>query len=108
MSEAETLDRATLEAIKYDTAYDRAGYIARLWDEMQALDLSDDAELADARDMLMGWDFTADSVGRADALALLMIREWSTCAISITLPNSIDWRSSTSSRCTRISSRASQ
>lgn len=76
MSEAETLDRATLEAIKYDTAYDRAGYIARLWDEMQALDLSDDAELADARDMLMGWDFTADSVGRADALALLMIREF--------------------------------
>ena len=76
MSEAETLDRATLEAIKYDTAYDRAGYVARLWDELQALDLSDDAELADARDMLMGWDFTADSVGRADALALLMIREF--------------------------------
>ena len=76
MSEAEMLDRATLEAIKYDTAYDRAGYVARLWDELQALDLSDDAELADARDMLMGWDFTADSVGRADALALLMIREF--------------------------------
>ncbi len=76
MSEAETLDRATLEAIKYDTAYDRAGYVARLWDELQALDLSDDAELADARDMLMDWDFTADSVGRADALALLMIREF--------------------------------
>ncbi|MEN8860019.1 acylase [Qipengyuania flava] len=76
MSEAETLDRATLEAIKYDTAYDRAGYVARLWDELQALDLSDDAELANARDMLMGWDFTADSVGRADALALLMIREF--------------------------------
>ena len=76
MSEAETLDRATLEAIKYDTAYDRAGYVARLWDELQALDLSNDAELADARDMLMGWDFTADSVGRADALALLMIREF--------------------------------
>lgn len=76
MSEAETLDRATLEAIKYDTAYDRAGYVARLWDELQALDLSEDAELADARDMLMGWDFTADSVGRADALALLMIREF--------------------------------
>ena len=76
MSEAETLDRATLEAIKYDTAYDRAGYVARLWDELQALDLSDEAELADARDMLMGWDFTADSVGRADALALLMIREF--------------------------------
>ena len=76
MSEAETLDRATLEAIKYDTAYDRAGYVARLWDELQALDLSDDAKLAEARDMLMGWDFTADSVGRADALALLMIREF--------------------------------
>ena len=76
MSEAELLDRATLEKIKYDTGYQREGYVARLWDELAALDLSDDAELARARDMLMGWDFTADNVGEADALALLMIREF--------------------------------
>jgi len=76
MSEAELLDRATLEKIKYDTAYEREGYVARLWDDLAALDLSDDAELARARDMLMNWDFTANNVGEADALALLMIREF--------------------------------
>ena len=76
LSEAGQLDRATLEAIKYDTGYDRSGYVAKLWDELEALDLSDDAELARARDMLMGWDFTADNIGEADALALLMIREF--------------------------------
>ena len=79
MSEAETLDRATLEKIKYDTTYAREGYIADLWDGLDALDLSDDAELARARDMLNGWDFTADSIGEADSLALLLIREFMSC-----------------------------
>ena len=83
LSEAGQLDRATLEAIKYDTGYDRSGYVAKLWDQLEALDLSDDAELAQARDMLMGWDFTADSIGEADALALLMIREFMSSSYQI-------------------------
>ena len=76
MSEAETLDRETLEAIKYDTGYARQGYIAQMWNELGTLDLSDDAELARARDLLMKWDFKADNIGRADSLALLMIRQF--------------------------------
>ncbi|MBX7533148.1 acylase [Qipengyuania sp. 1XM1-15A] len=76
LSESELLDREALRRIKYDTGYAREGYVARLWDDLEALDLSDDGKLAEARDMLMGWDFDADSEGRADALALLMIREF--------------------------------
>jgi len=74
MSEAEVLDRATLEAIKYDRAYEREGYVAVLWDALENLEA--DGELAEARDLLLGWDFTADNDGPADALALLMIRDF--------------------------------
>ncbi|MXO49857.1 acylase [Erythrobacter gaetbuli] len=76
LSEADVLDRANLERIKYDTGYAREDYVARLWDDLEELDLSDDPVLAPARALLMQWDFTADNVGRADALALLMIREF--------------------------------
>ena len=76
LSEAELLDRANLERIKYDTSYSRTGYVAKLWDALATLDLTDDGELAAARDLLAGWDFKADNVGEADALALLMIRDF--------------------------------
>ncbi|MDG5749081.1 acylase [Qipengyuania sp. XHP0207] len=76
LSEAGLLDREALEEIKYDTGYAREGYIARLWDDLAALDLSDDPELAEARALLLDWDFKADNVGRADALALKIIREF--------------------------------
>ncbi|QIG54828.1 acylase [Altererythrobacter sp. BO-6] len=76
LSEAGTLDRETLRRIKYDTAYERTGYVGDLWDALEKLDLSGDAELAKARDLLVGWDFTADSKGAADSLALLMIKDF--------------------------------
>ncbi|WP_428027227.1 acylase [Altererythrobacter sp.] len=76
LSAANLLDRETLRSIKYDTAYERAGYVAELWDALAALELSDDAELAKARDLLLQWDFTADNEGAADALALLMIKDF--------------------------------
>jgi acyl-homoserine-lactone acylase len=76
MTEAERLDRETLEEIKYDTGYERSGYVAELWDDLAALDLSDDPGLDKARNLLLGWDFRADNIGRADSLALLMIREF--------------------------------
>ncbi|MEW4448640.1 acylase [Qipengyuania sp. JC766] len=76
MEETEIIDRANLERIKYDTAYEREGYVARLFDEIAALDVSDDADLQQAKALLLDWDYTADSVGRGDALALLMIREF--------------------------------
>ena len=76
MNAAEVLDRANLERIKYDTAYSRTGYIAKLWDELAALDDLGDGDLAEARQLLLEWDFKADNVGKGDALALLMIRDF--------------------------------
>ena len=76
MSEATLIDRATLERIKYDTGYERAGYVGRMLDEVAALDLSGEPTLARAQALLLDWDDTADNVGRADALALLMVREY--------------------------------
>ena len=43
-------------------------------DEVAALDLPRGSDLARAQALLARWDFAADNVGRADALALLMIR----------------------------------
>ena len=74
LSESGVLDRAALEAIKYDTAYAREGYVARLWDALATMKA--DPDLQAARDLLLGWDFTADGKGRADALALLLIRDF--------------------------------
>ncbi len=73
MSEANLLDRANLERIKYDTGYERSGYVERMLEEVaKAKPRSPDAKKA--RRMLGEWDMTADGVGEADALALLMIR----------------------------------
>lgn len=74
LSEATVLDRATLERIKYDTAYTREGYVDRLFDALEGLKAT--GQLAEARDLLLTWDFTADGQGKADALALLMIRDF--------------------------------
>ncbi|SMQ62206.1 acyl-homoserine-lactone acylase [Altererythrobacter xiamenensis] len=76
LSQTEVIDRENLRRIKYDTAYAREGYVADLWDGLEALDVSDDEALSEARDLLLGWDFTADNKGPADALALLMIKEF--------------------------------
>lgn len=70
------LDRAALERIKYDTAYERAGYVADLFDAAEKLDVTGNPELAEARDLLLSWDLTADNKGAADAIALLMIRDF--------------------------------
>ncbi|MEM6476203.1 MAG: acylase [Pseudomonadota bacterium] len=82
MTEAETLDRATLERIKYDTGYEREDYVDRMFDDLEALDLGVPSKKAGAtpvhkaRDLLLEWDFTADNKGAADALAYLMIRDF--------------------------------
>lgn len=74
LSEASVLDRATLEAIKYDTGYAREGYVARLFEGLATLKA--EGRLAEARDLLLAWDFDADGQGPADAIALLMIRDF--------------------------------
>lgn len=74
LSEAAVLDRKTLETIKYDTGYEREGYVAKLFAALEGLKA--EGKLADARDLMLGWDFTADNKGAADAIALLMIRDF--------------------------------
>jgi acyl-homoserine-lactone acylase len=74
LSEASVLDRATLEQIKYDTAYAREGYIAQLFKALEGMKA--EGQLAQARDLLLAWDFTSDGQGRADALAMLVIRDF--------------------------------
>lgn len=74
LSEASVLDRAALERIKYDTGYAREGYAARLFDALAGMKA--EGQLAQARDLLLSWDFTADNKGKADAIALLMIRDF--------------------------------
>lgn len=79
LSEVEgPLDRATLERIKYDTGYEREGYIKRMFDELDALDLGPPSMKPEvhARELLLDWDFSADGKGKADALAYLMIRDF--------------------------------
>ncbi|KWV90607.1 acylase [Erythrobacter sp. YT30] len=85
LSEADgPLDRAALERIKYDTGYERQGYIDRLWDEIEAMEMpirmkdagGRVARLKEARELLLDWDFTADNEGPADALAYLLIRDF--------------------------------
>ncbi|TMM48739.1 acylase [Qipengyuania marisflavi] len=76
MSEADVIDRETLERIKYDQGYEHAGYVADMYAGIAKLDLSDRPDLARARTLLNSWDYTADNRGRADSIALLLIREF--------------------------------
>lgn len=74
LSESGVLDRAALEKIKYDTVYAREGYVARLFDALETMKA--DGQLAKARDLLRSWDFDSDGKGKADAIALLMVRDF--------------------------------
>lgn len=75
MEAANRIDRAKLERIKYDVAWEREGYVATALDAIAALDF-DEKRYAEAQAILATWDFTSDSVGRADALALLILRQY--------------------------------
>lgn len=76
MSAADKLDRDTLERIKFDTVYDDAGYIAHMMDAVRAIDPRGDKLLAEARRLLLGWDRSADNVGRGDAITLIVLKEF--------------------------------
>lgn len=76
MAQANKIDRATLEKIKYDTAYVRADYVDAMLSSVEALDVSDDPDLLEGQRLLKNWDLDSDGVGEGDAIALLMIRPW--------------------------------
>lgn len=76
MSEADTIDRETLEVIKYDQTYEREGYVAEMLDGIAARKYRQGSLEHDAQQLLGTWDLTADNMGRADALALLVLRDF--------------------------------
>lgn len=76
MAQFATIDRKTLERIKYDTGYVREGYVADMLDAVAALKLEPGSDLHRAQALLAGWDLNSDGLGDADAIALLMIKPW--------------------------------
>ena len=75
MSGTPRIGRRELTSIKYDTGYERAGYVAWTLDGIAALDLRGEPELARAQALLAGWDLRADGRGPADALAVMVLNE---------------------------------
>ncbi len=73
LAEPGPIDRARLLRIKFDTGYERAGYVAWMLDAIARLDLRAEPDLAAAQRLLAGWDFNADSQGAADALAVMVL-----------------------------------
>ena len=73
LAEPGPLSRERLLGIKFDTGYERAGYVAWMLDSIAKLDLKDDPELAEAQRLLAGWDMDADGKGPADALAVMVL-----------------------------------
>jgi acyl-homoserine-lactone acylase len=59
------IDEARLKAIKYDTAYAKAGYAKAWMDRLLALNVKDDRALVDAQNLLRRWDWNLDGRGKA-------------------------------------------
>lgn len=75
LAEAGPITRERLLTIKFDTGYERAGYVSAMLDAIAALDLKDAPELQKAQALLATWDLTADGNGGADALAVMVLEE---------------------------------
>ena len=75
LSEPGPITRDRLLAIKFDTGYERAGYVAFMLDGIARLDLRSDPQLAKAQALLGTWDLKADGQGPADALAVMVLEE---------------------------------
>src|SRR6185369_18047866 len=67
LDQTNPVGRTELERIKYDTAYERTGYVAWMLDAIARLDLRGDPGLQKAQTLLGTWDLTADGIGKADA-----------------------------------------
>ena len=67
----ETISREDLERIKFDKVYDEDGAVARLINEILAMDFADDQTLSDAQSLLADWDMSTDVQNRQTALGVL-------------------------------------
>jgi acyl-homoserine-lactone acylase len=75
LSQTTPIDRDALLKIKFDTGYDRTGYVAWMLDAVARLDLRGEPRLAEAQRLLDGWDMQMDGIGRADALADMVLQD---------------------------------
>jgi acyl-homoserine-lactone acylase len=64
-----------LKRIKYDTGWEREGYVKTMLDGIARLDTSHDPLLAKAQKLLAGWDLDSDGKGPADALAAMVLEQ---------------------------------
>ncbi|WP_188643668.1 acylase [Tsuneonella deserti] len=69
------IGRAELQRIKYDTGYERSGYVGKVLDGIAALDVRGNPRLVAAQRLMASWDLNADGAGAADALAVLVMRK---------------------------------
>jgi len=69
------IGRRELYAIKFDTGYEREGYVGWMLDAVAKLDLSNAPDLAAGQKLLATWDMRADGKGPGDALAVMFLQE---------------------------------
>ncbi|MBX3504925.1 MAG: acylase [Parvibaculum sp.] len=65
-----SITREAFHAYKYDLAYSEDSRVAEIVAELLALDAEDDAELAEAQEILRAWDRRTDIANRGAALAV--------------------------------------
>ncbi|MBX3446618.1 MAG: acylase [Parvibaculaceae bacterium] len=65
-----SIKREAFHAYKYDLAYSEDSRVAEIVAELLALDAEDDAELAEAQEILRAWDRRTDIANRGAALAV--------------------------------------
>ena len=75
LSQPGPITRERLLQIKFDTGYERAGYVAFMLDGIAKLDLRGAPDLAKAQALLGQWDLMADGKGPADALAVMVLED---------------------------------
>jgi acyl-homoserine-lactone acylase len=86
LGEPGPITRDRLMTIKYDTGYEREGYVAFMLDGIARLDLRSQPELARAQGLLASWDMTADGKGAADALAVMVLEQAMKNSYGLKLP----------------------
>lgn len=86
LAAARPIGRGELERIKYDTGYEREGYVKWMLDGIAALDLRNDKDLAPAQALLATWDLNADGKGAADALAVMVLEDAMSASYGLRTP----------------------
>jgi acyl-homoserine-lactone acylase len=68
------ISRERLAAIKWDTGWERQGYVKQVLDGIAALDSRGSPRLTQAKQLMLQWNLESDGTNRADALAELVMK----------------------------------